>query len=83
MKIKLCAQWQASSFGYVIGRAWVENEAGQMLMNDEDMYYSEEKFWLYIRKTFIKNKRFAWDRPAVYLKKSQLLEVTGADLKER
>ena len=81
MKLTINAVWSQSDFGYIVGEIVVTDENNNQLMHDEDMYWNESKFWAYVKKTFVENKRFnVIDKPK-YFKVERRLEIIVEDLK--
>jgi hypothetical protein len=71
--------WLDTSEGYCETAFVVTDGKGNILMYEQNVYYSLGKFLEHIRKTFVKNKRFKWDRAIVYVNKREFV-VRGRDL---
>lgn len=74
------ASWRETKYGYITGEIIVKDDEDNVLMWDEDMYYSFRKFVDYINRKFKQNKRFNWLK-ATYFKSEQRFEILTEDLK--
>lgn len=80
MKITINAVWSQSDYGYIIGQILVTNESGEILMDDEDMYWKPEKFFARVKQLFINNKRFKIENKPNYYRNQNRLEIIAEDL---
>lgn len=82
MPITIEGMWLDTKEGYCEGAFVVADSDGNILMYEQNVYYSLGRFVEYINKTFVKNKRFKWERAAVYTAKREFV-IRGVDLKDR
>jgi hypothetical protein len=82
MPITIEGMWLDTSEGCCEATFVVADSKGNILMYEQNLYYSLGRFLEYINKTFVKNKRFKWEKAVVYVTKREFV-VSGTDLKGR
>lgn len=80
MALTVYAHWHKSELGYYIGYILVYDTKNKVLMCDEDMYYTLDKFMERLNRQFINNKRFNWHKVKAN-KKDREIYMFGVDTK--
>lgn len=79
-EITVKAQWFPTPYLYVIGTIVVKNDLGDVLMDDEDMYFTPKKFIESIARRF-KTNRFEQIK-AEYCRTTHILTLILRDKKQ-
>lgn len=79
-EITVKAQWFPTDYLFVIGKIVVKNDLGDVLMDDEDMYYSPKKFIESVGRRF-KTNRFEQVK-AEYCRTTHILTLILRDKKQ-